>query len=210
MAYKSTRPGIIIAEAVKERVTVPQLLGYYGVKVGRGRRCACPIHHGKNLNMAISDRSYKCYKCGSSGTVIDLQMALSGHGFKEALSDLDSMFHLGLASHKPSDIIRSEMILFERKGRQRIEAANLAWNRKQYDILVQIRRMRDRAGKDCTELDAALDDLLAFDEKTRIPSAATIADATGCNEEMVVMMIAGLATDDGGGTAPPGVYCHDI
>lgn len=184
------RRGIIPAEHIKARVTVPQLLEFYGVKITRNGRCACPIHNGKDPNMAVKEGYYKCFRCGSSGTVIDLQMALSGHSFNEAINDLDGMFRLGLGSNKPSDLVRSRFVLAERKERQRAEASTLEWNKKQYDLLCQVRRLRADSGRDCSRLDEALDRLYTYDSTKRIPAASIIAESVGCVDELVVIVFA--------------------
>ena len=191
---------MIPAELIKERVTVPMLLEQYGVKPNRSGRCRCPIHNGHDYNMAVKERSYRCFVCGSSGTVIDLQMALTGHTLDQAVEDLNSLFGLGLANHKRSASIAAEMLRYDRAERRRMEQAVKEWNDRQYDAIAKARRLRWERGGDCDEIDAALD---ALDFTEPIPHAATLAMNHGLVRELVEVTHGTVRPDDAG-KAPPG------
>lgn len=84
---------------IKQNVTVPQLLEFYGYKPSR--RIPCPIHGGDGNNFEVFKDSYCCYSRCGSGDVISLAMALSGLSFADAVKQIDTDFDLGLFK-KPS------------------------------------------------------------------------------------------------------------
>lgn len=193
---------MIIADLVKERVSVPMLLDRYGVKVGRGGRCACPVHHGKDLNMLVKPRWYRCFRCGSSGTVIDLQMAMSGSEFSAACDELDAMFDLCLKSSKPSDMLRARLTIANHKKAKIDNDRNNVRNREQYDILCRLRQWLADWERDTSALDKLLDHYQTYTGEDTIPDAFRAADLLGLRDDLEVMMLAAdagfnAADDDG-------------
>lgn len=193
---------MILAELVKDCVTVPMLLERYGVKVGRGGRCACPIHHGKDANMAVKDRWFRCYRCGASGTVIDLQMALSGADFTAAVRELDSLFGLGLEPSKPSERIAACLALANHRKAKNDRAKRREHNDTTYTLLCYLRRWLDNFGRDCSALDKLLDYYQPYTDDDLLPDAFRAAELVGLGRDMEVMMLAAYdghaaAADDG-------------
>jgi hypothetical protein len=78
------------------RLTPLPTLQAEGVKLvpaGKDRyRCACPVHRGDHLSMAVSDNGARwtlvCHACGFVGGAIDLVRALTGCSFVEAVKRL--------------------------------------------------------------------------------------------------------------------------
>lgn len=184
---------MILAELVKDAVTVPMLLDRYGVRV-RGGRCACPVHHGKDSNMVVKDKWYRCFRCGSSGTVIDLQMALSGSDFAAAVRELDALFGLNLEPKKPSDSIKAHLAIADRKKAKADRARNKERNDTQYSLLCYLRRWLAAQGKDIAALDRLLDYYQPYNDDDILPDAFRAAALIGLRDEMEVMM---LAADSG-------------
>lgn len=180
---------MIMADQIKDRVSIPMLLERYGVKIDRGGRCACPIHHGTHANMTVKPKWFRCYKCGKSGTVIDLQMALNGVGFNQAIIDLDNMFGLNLTPSKPSQHIATRLALAERKRNARIRTARKQHNDHQYTLMCYLRRYCDATGTDCAALDKVLDYYLGYDDDDMLPEADRLARLIGLQTQMEVMMI---------------------
>lgn len=180
---------MILAELVKDRVSVPMLLEKYGVKVGRGGRCACPIHHGHDLNMAVKQKWFRCYRCGKSGTVIDLQMALSGADFNQAIIDLDDLFGLNLRPQKPSQHIAARLVMADSKRVKRVRAARQASNDHNYTLLCYLRRYCTARGVAVNALDSILDYYLGYDGDDKVPDAFQLAAHAGLQQEMEVMII---------------------
>ncbi|MDD3411530.1 MAG: CHC2 zinc finger domain-containing protein [Eubacteriales bacterium] len=77
---------------LKTEIPVSAVLARYGVAPDRNGRCACPIHHGHDRNMRVKEHSYKCFVCGSSGTVLDLVMAMEDCTLDEAARRLAERF----------------------------------------------------------------------------------------------------------------------
>lgn len=179
---------------VKDRVTVPMLLERYGVKIARGGRCACPVHQGKDLNMTVRNKWYRCFRCGASGTVIDLLMALDGITFGEACARLDSMFGLGLAPTKPSEQIAAHMALARREQLKKQRTVRRSNNDHQYTLLCYLRRYCADSGIDTTGLDNILDYYLGYDDDDALPDAFRLAADAGLGREMEVMILAAYDT----------------
>lgn len=189
---------MINADLVKDRVSVPMLLEQYGVKMGRGGRCACPIHHGKDNNMAVKERWFRCYRCGKSGTVIDLQMALSGADFQQAIRELDAMFNLNLAPTKPSDRIRAKVAIADRQHVKNQRMSRKEHNDTQYTLLCHLRRYCDVHGVGCVSLDRILDYYQDYDDDDLLPDAFRLAADAGLQREMEVMMLAAIDGETAG------------
>lgn len=181
---------MIMAELVKDRVTVPMLLERYGVKARRDGRCPCPIHHGKNPNMAVKDKWFRCYRCGASGTVVDLQMALSGSDFASAVRQLDSMFSLNLEPSKPSERISARLAIASHSKLKTDRQRRRDHNAYQYSLLCYLRRWLDMQGKDTATLDKMLDYYQAYTDDDVLPDAFRAARLIGIQQEMEVMMLA--------------------
>lgn len=98
-------------------VSVPEAVRMYcpGQEVRQGR-IRCPIHHGKDYNMVIKEKFYKCHVCGKGGDVISFVMELYGIDFRTALRRINDDFALGLFWDKPRSI--SEQLADERRRRE--------------------------------------------------------------------------------------------
>lgn len=91
-----------IAEEIKDRVTIRDVLIRYGYNEGRRGRAPCPLHHGRNNNFSYTKIFYKCFVCGESGDVIKLVQKLHGLTFPQAVVRINRDFNLGLSTRKPS------------------------------------------------------------------------------------------------------------
>lgn len=183
---------MIHADLIKDRVSVPMLLERYGVKVGRGGRCACPIHHGKDANMAVKERWFRCYRCGKSGTVIDLQMALSGADFQQAIQELDAMFHLDLAPTKPSQRLNAKLAISDHQHKKRARAVRGEHNNTQYTLLCYLRRYCADRNVSTISLDRILDYYQGYDDDDLVPDAFKLAAHAGLQQEMEAMMLGAI------------------
>lgn len=75
-------------------VPILEQLGVALVPTGKkSYRCACPIHRGDHLSMALSLRDARwqitCFACGFSGSTYDFVMALRDCTFSEAARYLE-------------------------------------------------------------------------------------------------------------------------
>ena len=86
------------AETIKQRLTMGQMLGVYGIAVNEHGFAKCPFHNEKTASFKAydGDRGYYCFGCGESGDVITFVMRLFGLSFKAALRKIDTDFGLCL------------------------------------------------------------------------------------------------------------------
>ena len=78
-----------LAEEIKARVTMDDVLEAYGIPVSKRGRIPCPLHHGKDNNFSYYDKGFKCFVCGEHGSVIDFVMKLHETTFSEACVKLN-------------------------------------------------------------------------------------------------------------------------
>ena len=87
-----------LAEEIKSRVTMTDVLTAYGIPISGRGRIPCPLHHGKDKNFSYDDKWFKCFVCGESGSVVDFVMKLHTIGFRQALLRINEDLGLGLTS----------------------------------------------------------------------------------------------------------------
>lgn len=162
---------MILADDVKTAVTVPMLLEFYGITISRGR-CRCPIHNGSDRNMMIRDQYYHCWVCGSVGTVIDLQAAIAGETWKEALRSLNTIFNLGLDAIEPEKREAAKRRIEQRRLESLEKEAQKRWNVAQMDVIAGVRREMWKAAKNCEEIDKLLDmcEHITQENEVRLPA----------------------------------------
>lgn len=79
---------------IKSRVTMADIIRYYGFHVSRGNRIKCPFHHGEDYNLAFGPWGWKCYVCGEGGDIFDFVSKLEGMTWLESAKLIDRMFGL--------------------------------------------------------------------------------------------------------------------
>lgn len=79
---------------IKSRVTMADVVRYYGFRVSRGNRIKCPFHHGEDYNLAFGPWGWKCYVCGEGGDIFDFVSKLEGLTWLESAKLIDRMFGL--------------------------------------------------------------------------------------------------------------------
>lgn len=106
------------ADEIKSRLTMPQILEYYGFKINRSKRIPCPLHNGDDANCGVKEHYIHCFVCGESADAIKFVMRYFGLDFKSAIIKLNEDFSLGLPIGQKIDRRKQlEMgrIAFERK-----------------------------------------------------------------------------------------------
>ena len=74
-----------MAEEIKARLTMHQVVEYYGFQVGRSGFIKCPFHQGDHtasLKIYPGSGGWHCFGCNSGGTVIDFVMRLFDLDFR--------------------------------------------------------------------------------------------------------------------------------
>ena len=84
------------ADEIKSRLTMPQVLDYYGIERNRANRIRCVLHNGQDFNCGVKDRYIHCFVCGQSADVIKFVQVYFGLDFHSAISKLNDDFRLGL------------------------------------------------------------------------------------------------------------------
>lgn len=106
------------ANEIKSRLTMPQVLNYYGIERNRANRIRCVLHNGQDFNCGIKDHYIHCFVCGQSADAIKFVQVYFGLDFQSAISKLNDDFCLGLPIGQKIDRRKQlEMgrIAFERK-----------------------------------------------------------------------------------------------
>ena len=125
------------ADEIKSRLTMPNILEYYGFKINRSKRIPCPLHNGDDANCGVKEHYIHCFVCGESADVIKFVQVYFGLDFQSAISKLNNDFCLGLPIGQKIDSrkqLEMERLAFQRRQkakqeeaeRQQIEDAYLA------------------------------------------------------------------------------------
>ncbi len=86
----------VAAELIKERVSMQDAIALYAPNPApRHGRIPCPVHGGRNPNMAFTDKFYHCHKCKSGGDVIHFVRHIFSIPFPAALDKLNTDFRCG-------------------------------------------------------------------------------------------------------------------
>ena len=113
------------ADEIKQRVSMIEILKYYGIETNGSNFCRCPFHHEKSASFKAypGTRGFYCFGCHESGSVIDFVMRYFNLDFPKAIIKLNDDFHLGLPIGKKIDRrtqLEMNKAAFERK--RKIEA----------------------------------------------------------------------------------------
>ena len=85
-----------IFEMLRERLSMKEVVRFYGVDVNRSNKACCTFHPDKNPSLHIYDDHYYCFGCGAHGDVTDFTAKLFDLTQYEAAKKLDSDFGLYL------------------------------------------------------------------------------------------------------------------
>ena len=110
-----------MAEDIKDRLTMRDVLEFYGFQTDRSGFIKCPFHsgdHTASLKIYDGTGGFHCFGCGAHGSVIDFVMKLFGLNFKQAVLRINLDFHLGLTSSRPDKLAYSKA-LEERREEQK-------------------------------------------------------------------------------------------
>lgn len=121
------------ADEIKSRLTMQQVLDYYGIERNRANRIRCVLHNGQDFNCGIKDHYIHCFVCGQSADVIKFVQVYFCLDFQSAISKLNDDFKLGLPIGKKIDrrtqlemnkaaFERKRKIEAEKKRREQIES----------------------------------------------------------------------------------------
>ena len=95
---------MIIADEIKNRLTMDDIFAAYGFEPDRGGFIRCPFHSEKTPSLSAYDhgQKWKCFGCGEQGDVIFFVMKLFGLNFGQAVLRINEDFGLGLGGRRPN------------------------------------------------------------------------------------------------------------
>lgn len=109
----------LLTDAIFDSVDIVDVAKALRLRLDKYKRCACPIHGGKDNNMRLYQRKYyKCFVCGSHGDTIDLVRKVNRCGFKDAVKWLSDEFRLGLDIDGEQSEEEKEKARIERRKRE--------------------------------------------------------------------------------------------
>lgn len=130
-----------LAQEIKDRVRISDVLALYHLEPGRAGFIHCPFHSGDrdaSLKVYPEQNSWHCFGCGKGGSVIDFVMEMERCGFRQAAAKLDSDFHLRLIGQKQSlrNTVQREQErsrrAFEQKAKQDSLKRKVLYRRSQW------------------------------------------------------------------------------
>jgi DNA primase len=95
-------------KAVKQSVTMEQILGRYGVKLkksGKELRGRCPIHQGDgtdSFHANTEKNAFHCFSCQAKGNVLDLVAAIEKCSVRDAALKLKDWFPVTASGSTPA------------------------------------------------------------------------------------------------------------
>lgn len=86
------------ADEIKRRISMIEMLQYYGIETNRSGFCKCPFHSERSASFKAypGTRGFYCFGCGAHGSVIDFVMMYFELSFKDALVKINEDFSLCL------------------------------------------------------------------------------------------------------------------
>ena len=149
-----------IFDDVKQRLTIRQVVEFYGYKVNRAGQFTCPFHNDHKPSASIKNDYFNCFVCGAGGDLITFTAKLHGLKNYDACKKLDEDFGLGLSqSHltqtdrlkadrakvkRQAELKRQKEIedLIQRTGRVLADYHCYLWQGKQLYPYEHIRHIR--------------------------------------------------------------------
>lgn len=113
------------AALIKARLTMPEVLRRYGVRIDQHHRTQCFLHGGQHRNMRVYENGAHCFVCNQSADIIDYMMRSFGLTYTDAIRQIDRDFSLGLigcASPDKTAQIHKEIQARRKAERERIAA----------------------------------------------------------------------------------------
>ena len=133
-----------MAQEIRQRLTVREVVEVYGFQVNRSGFMKCPWHsgdHTASLKLYDGQGGFHCFACGAHGSVIDFVMRLFDLNFRQAILRINADFRLGLTESKPDRAAQS-VTLEARREEQRKNAqaeANFQFMIREFQYWKEIR-----------------------------------------------------------------------
>ena len=85
-----------VANEIKSRVKMPELLRYYGIEVDRKKIISCTLHNGTDKNFGVKYDYIHCFVCNESEDQIGFVQKYFSLSFADSVSKINTDFSLGL------------------------------------------------------------------------------------------------------------------
>lgn len=80
-------------EEIKERYSMRDIAGRYGLYPNRAGFISCPFHKGDNhASMKLYENDFHCFGCGANGDIFEFVQRMEGVSFKEAFQSLGGTY----------------------------------------------------------------------------------------------------------------------
>lgn len=85
-------------KVIKERLTMRDMLQFYGLSTNKAGFMCCPFHKEKTASLKVyaGNRGWHCFGCGENGDVISFVQKLFNLNFRDTLLRIDADFSLSL------------------------------------------------------------------------------------------------------------------
>lgn len=134
--------GTSIFDAVKDALTMLEVVRVYGYEPNRAGFITCPFHSEKTASLKLYERNFHCFGCGAHGSVIDFTAKLLGLDPLGAVKRLNEDFNLRL----PLDAAPDPQRLQERRQVAHAKQLFGEWRRKilnQIDAAIRTANLAD-------------------------------------------------------------------
>lgn len=84
------------AAAIKERVSIKEVLSAYGYEINRAGYISCPFHSEKTASCKVYENKLHCFGCGADEDIFSFVQKIFNIDFKQAMLRINEDFHLGL------------------------------------------------------------------------------------------------------------------
>lgn len=132
----------MIFDQVKDLVSMPEAVRFYGYDPNRAGFICCPFHNEKTASMKIYARDFHCYGCHVGGDVIDFVGRLFNLDPLAAAKRINEDLKLGLDLDRPPD---AEQLRQHRKIQEARQRFN-AWREQLLNQLDRAIRIANLAG----------------------------------------------------------------
>lgn len=80
-------------EEIKQRYSMRDVIGRYGLSVNRAGFCSCPFHKGDHTaSMKVYEDSFHCFGCGANGDILTFVQKMDHCDFKTAFYSLGGTY----------------------------------------------------------------------------------------------------------------------
>ena len=150
-----------IANEIKSRVKMPELLRCYGIDVDRKNRIACPLHSGTDKNCGVKDDYIHCFVCHERADQIGFVQKYFSLNFPDAVSKINTDFSLGLPigeridKRQQTDMARQAFLRKQERNKKEEEPEKYlnAWLDAHGELIRLVRQKIDYRPKSaCEEL----------------------------------------------------------